>query len=191
MVLVNWWGIPSSTWGMHRYASPLSHTTIEIVLTRSVQLSTRCYVDRLEKFLAHLTTELGVDVYPLPHTGVFTSTTAKIGSIGIHVRRRITLHGFSLNIEDQVLDWFNHIVACGLDEVKATSVQTVIREEETSKKKGGMKVGSVVDLAVRGFGEAYGRRMEKLGSAGEHEELIETIRAGTRGELPLLGPLAV
>lgn len=149
-------------------------------------MTTRCYVDHLERFLATLTTSLGVPVYDLPHTGVFTSPTAKIGSIGIHVRRRITLHGFSINVEQQALDWFANIVACGLDEVHATSVQTELRRLGVPQEGQGIKVEQVVGKAVEELGKEYGREMVELGSQEEYAEIARVVEAGVAGSLPPL-----
>lgn len=139
----------------------------------------------METFLASLTTSLGVTVYPLEHTGVFTSPISKIGSIGIHIRRRITLHGFSINIEEQTLDWFRNIVACGLDDVSATSVQTELRKIKKSEGRE-IEVRDVVERAVKGFGEGYGREMIRLDGQAENRELQKVIDDGIAGRLPPL-----
>lgn len=134
-----------------------------------------------------MTTSLGVAVFPIEHTGVFTSPTAKIGSIGIHIRRRITLHGFSLNIEAQVLPWFRNIVACGLDEVSATSV-----ESELSRTGGGggraITVEEVLSTVVAEFGKEYGREMVELGEGEEDSDLVAILRDGMAGKLPPFVP---
>lgn len=46
-------------------------------------------------------------------TGVWCGEK-KIASIGITVRRRITVHGLAINCNND-LGWFNHINACGLN----------------------------------------------------------------------------
>jgi lipoyl(octanoyl) transferase len=53
-------------------------------------------------------------------TGVW-SGDRKIASIGIHVKQWITIHGFALNVTTD-LGWFEHIVPCGIDQVRMTSV---------------------------------------------------------------------
>lgn len=47
---------------------------------------------------------------------------AKIASIGVHLARWITIHGFALNVATQ-LDHFGGIVACGLPDVRMTSIE--------------------------------------------------------------------
>ncbi len=45
----------------------------------------------------------------------------KIASIGVHLSRWITIHGFALNVQTE-LDHFSGIVACGLKQVRMTSM---------------------------------------------------------------------
>ena len=53
-------------------------------------------------------------------TGVWVADR-KIASIGVHVQRGVTTHGFAVNVDNdlQPFDW---VVACGLPEVRMTSV---------------------------------------------------------------------
>ena len=46
----------------------------------------------------------------------------KIASIGVHLAHWITIHGFALNVATQ-LDHFAGIVACGLPQVRMTSIE--------------------------------------------------------------------
>jgi lipoate-protein ligase B len=53
-------------------------------------------------------------------TGIWADD-AKIGSIGVHVNRGVTTHGFAVNVDND-LQPFEWIVPCGLDGVRMTSV---------------------------------------------------------------------
>src|SRR5271168_1084685 len=55
------------------------------------------------------------------YTGVWVEER-KIASIGVHVSRGITTHGFAINV-DVDLDPFSWVVACGLPDVVMTSVE--------------------------------------------------------------------
>jgi lipoyl(octanoyl) transferase len=66
------------------------------------------------------------------YTGVWVDDR-KIASIGVHVSRGVTTHGFAINVEND-LQPFSWVVACGLPDVQMTSL---IRE--TSRNAGQMK----------------------------------------------------
>ncbi|MEA2189390.1 MAG: lipoyl(octanoyl) transferase [Solirubrobacteraceae bacterium] len=53
-------------------------------------------------------------------TGVWTGER-KIASIGVHVSRGVTTHGFAINVDND-LQPFGWVVPCGLDGVQMTSV---------------------------------------------------------------------
>ncbi len=46
---------------------------------------------------------------------------AKVAALGVRVSRGVTTHGFALNV-DTDLSWFDHIVPCGLSDVRTTSM---------------------------------------------------------------------
>jgi lipoyl(octanoyl) transferase len=81
-------------------------------------------------------------------TGVWVGER-KIGSIGLHVSRGVTMHGFAVNV-DCDLQPFEWIVPCGIDNVRMTSLylQTGLT--------GGMDCFRK-RVAWR-FGQAFGRR---------------------------------
>jgi lipoyl(octanoyl) transferase len=54
------------------------------------------------------------------YTGVWVAER-KIASIGVHVSRGVTTHGFAVNVEND-LDPFSWVVACGLPDVAMTSL---------------------------------------------------------------------
>jgi lipoyl(octanoyl) transferase len=49
---------------------------------------------------------------------------AKLASIGVHLRRWVTTHGFALNVEPE-LENFGGIVACGMPDVRMTSMHVL------------------------------------------------------------------
>jgi lipoyl(octanoyl) transferase len=48
---------------------------------------------------------------------------AKIAACGIHVRRRVAIHGFALNVGAAPLEAFRWIVPCGLAGARVTSIE--------------------------------------------------------------------
>jgi lipoyl(octanoyl) transferase len=92
-------------------------------------------------------------------TGVWTSGR-KIASIGVHVKRWVTFHGFALNVSTD-LSRFENIVPCGIDGVVMTSVAS---ERGTSAAA----LRSTVQAAVV---EAVGRTFQRMPVGGSREEL--------------------
>jgi lipoyl(octanoyl) transferase len=74
----------------------------------------KAYVARLEDWLIAVLARLGVEAERRPGAiGIFAQG-AKIASIGVRVRRWVTFHGVSLNVNPD-LEHFSGIVPCGLD----------------------------------------------------------------------------
>ncbi|GAA5894072.1 hypothetical protein JCM6882_007977 [Rhodosporidiobolus microsporus] len=172
--------------GQTTYHGPGQLVGYSLMDLGAAKLSTRCYVDNLEGFLASLATSLSIPVHPLEHTGVFTSPTTKIGSIGIHIRRRISLHGFAFNIEEQTKAWFDQIVACGLADVRSTNATTELRKMGKLGEKEEKLVLEMVPTAVELFAKQYEREMKQLEEGDEYVEARRMIEDGVEGRLPPL-----
>jgi lipoyl(octanoyl) transferase len=56
----------------------------------------------------------------IDYTGVWVQDR-KIASIGVHVSRAVTTHGFAVNVDND-LQPFSQVVACGLPDVQMTSI---------------------------------------------------------------------
>ena len=85
----------------------------------------RCFVHAVEGLMIAALAELGVAARRAEgRIGIWTGdgdAEAKIGAIGIRLRRWVSLHGFSINL-DPDLSHFGGIVPCGLPEFGVTSV---------------------------------------------------------------------
>ena len=79
------------------------------------------YIRRLESAVVQIVKSFGIDARPSHgKTGVWVEDR-KIASIGIGVRRWITMHGFALNVSPD-LTGFRYITPCGLTGVRMTSL---------------------------------------------------------------------
>jgi lipoyl(octanoyl) transferase len=83
------------------------------------------YVRLLERALVAALSEEGVSARARPqdgpdYTGVWVGDR-KIASIGVHVARGVTTHGFAINIDND-LEPFSWVVPCGLEGVSMTSL---------------------------------------------------------------------
>ena len=86
----------------------------------------RNFVHNLEGWMIDALGDLGIAARRAEgRIGIWTDDLqgreAKIGALGIRVRRWVTLHGFSINL-DPDLSHFGGIVPCGLAEYPVTSV---------------------------------------------------------------------
>lgn len=86
----------------------------------------RNFVHKLEGWIIAALGDFGVSARRAEgRIGIWTDTLdgreAKIGAIGVRVRRWVTLHGFSVNI-DPDLSHFSGIIPCGLAEYPVTSL---------------------------------------------------------------------
>jgi lipoyl(octanoyl) transferase len=85
----------------------------------------RCYVDALEDWLIAALARFGVAAWKADgRVGVWTAAAAgeaKIGAIGVRVRRWVSYHGFALNVAPY-LSHFGGIVPCGLPDYPVTSL---------------------------------------------------------------------
>jgi lipoyl(octanoyl) transferase len=88
----------------------------------------RCFVHALEQWVIGALAELDVAARAIEgRVGIWVDTAqgeAKIGAIGVRVRRWVTLHGFSVNV-DPDLDHFAGIVPCGLSEFPVASLASI------------------------------------------------------------------
>lgn len=85
----------------------------------------RCFVHSLEGWVIAALGDLGVEAWRAEgRVGIWTDYAgreAKIGAIGVRVRRWVTFHGFSINVAPD-LSHFGGIVPCGLPEFPVTSL---------------------------------------------------------------------
>ena len=88
-------------------------------------------------------------------TGVWVGER-KLASIGVHVARGVTTHGFAVNVEND-LQPFEWVVPCGLPEVRMTSVSAQAGKLRT--------LDCFRRRAAYRFAEAYGRRQRLVSPA--------------------------
>jgi lipoate-protein ligase B len=113
----------------------------------------RWFVERVEAALVRTLSELRVNAEIRPgHIGVWCQER-KIASIGIAVKRRVTFHGFALNVAVD-LSFFRLMNPCGMPGVVMTSV---------SAEGGNTDAASVRSTVVAGFERIFGvEHQEKL-----------------------------
>ena len=92
------------------------------------------YVRRLERVMIDSLAAFGVESEAIEDlTGVWVGGRPpegrKIGSIGVHVNRGVTTHGFAVNVNND-LQPFEWIVPCGIEDVRMTSLTRELGVEQ-------------------------------------------------------------
>jgi lipoyl(octanoyl) transferase len=106
------------------------------------------YIRRMERVMIASLGEWGVDAGLIEgQTGVWVGER-KIGSIGVHVNRGVTTHGFAINVNND-LQPFEWIVPCGIEACRVTSLCRELGSEQD--------MDAFMDTVVRTFGEIYER----------------------------------
>ena len=123
------------------------------------------YLRRLEQSLIDTLRGLGLEGFRYPeYTGVWVGNEGertepgraagrvrKIASIGVHVSRWVTWHGFALNVTMEPLRNFELIVPCGIERVRMTTLETEGAPHGWAAVRNaiGLGLGSGFDCAVR------------------------------------------
>ncbi len=122
------------------------------------------FVEVLEEAMIRTAGEFGVGAERSPRNRGVWAGDAKLGSVGIAVRRGISFHGFALNVNNS-LEPFQWMEPCGLQGVGMTSLKGVLGRE-------------VPMAEVRG---AAGVHLEELLGVSLERVRLEEIRRGLQG----------
>jgi lipoyl(octanoyl) transferase len=82
-------------------------------------------------------------------------SAAKIGSIGVHVRRGVTTHGLAINVNND-LQPFEWVVPCGIEGCRVTSLGRELGAEQD--------LAAFADELAAQYGEVFGRAPREGGS---------------------------
>ena len=104
----------------------------------------RRFVHSLEGWMIDALAELGVAAHRAPgRIGIWVgegSAEAKIGALGVRVKRWVTLHGISLNVAPD-LSHFSGIVPCGIAEFGVTSLAQLGKQIGTERVDAALRSG--------------------------------------------------
>jgi lipoyl(octanoyl) transferase len=114
------------------------------------------YCRDLEEALIRTMQPLGVDATRIDGlTGIWLERPPrKIASIGVHISKWITTHGYALNVDLDPAPFTEWITACGLEDAMFT---TIARELGRS-----VSVADVRPLAAQAFAEVFDRELEEF-----------------------------
>lgn len=130
------------------------------------------YVRTMERAIVAALAEEGIAARARPedgrdYTGVWVEER-KLASIGVHVSREVTTHGFAVNVDND-LQPFEWVVACGLPGVRMTSIAGELRE--------GGHLPCFRKRMAYAFGQAFGRRQRLVTPARLERSLAAPVAA--------------
>ncbi len=106
------------------------------------------YVRSLEDALVATLSDLGVEAWSEPGlTGVWTRL-GKVAAIGVRVSRRVSMHGFGLNLHPS-MEYFGYINPCGITNRPVTSVSELVGRR--------VSLEEAVEAFVPRFAETFGK----------------------------------
>jgi lipoyl(octanoyl) transferase len=115
----------------------------------------RCFVHSLEGWMIDALAQLGVNAHRAEgRIGIWVGEgahEAKIGALGVRVKRWVTLHGFSLNVAPD-LSHFTGIVPCGIAEFGVTSLDQLGKQMPMT----------MVDAALKGSFLPFLKSLERV-----------------------------
>lgn len=112
--------------GRYTYHGPGQRIGYVMLDLRERGRDVRCFVHSLEGWVIATLADIGVESWRSEgRIGIWArdidGREAKIGAIGVRVRRWVTMHGFSVNLSPD-LTHFSGIVPCGIEEFGVTSL---------------------------------------------------------------------
>lgn len=112
--------------GRHTYHGPGQRVGYVMLDLARRGRDVRCYVADLEHWLIRTLARFDVEARTAPgRIGIWVDDKhgreAKIGAIGVRIRRWVTFHGFALNVSPD-LTHFGAIVPCGIVDYPVTSL---------------------------------------------------------------------
>lgn len=117
--------------GRYTYHGPGQRVGYVLLDLKRRARDVRGFVHAIEGWVIDTLGDFGVEAWRAPgRIGIWTrdidGREAKIGAIGVRVRRWVTMHGFSVNIAPD-LSHFGGIVPCGIEEFGVTSLERLGR----------------------------------------------------------------
>ena len=102
----------------------------------------RCFVHALEGWMVETLASFGVEAHRASgRIGIWVGdgpAEAKIGALGVRVKRWVTLHGFALNVAPD-LSHFGGIVPCGIGDFGVTSLAELGKQIPMARVDAGLK----------------------------------------------------
>ena len=135
------------------------------------------YVRQLEQCMIQATSCFWSEAFRVPgRTGVWVRSgdqfypQEKLASIGVHISRWVTSHGFAYNVSTD-LRFFDLITPCGIADCRVTSLERLVGHSVSRAE--------VIASLSGGFSEAFGLELTSATSGDLDNWLREPILVGT------------
>jgi len=104
------------------------YTRNDIVQRNPVGRQVRDLFHRLEQVMIQVADSYGIQAHPRERLAGVWYGNDKLCAMGVAVRNRVALHGFALNVHNNLLG-FESIVPCGIAETGTTSLAAILGRE--------------------------------------------------------------
>ncbi len=133
--------------GLITYHGPGQLVGYPIFKLRTYCTGPKQYIYMLEEVLINLLRNFGLQAERHEHcTGVWIENR-KIAALGVHINRRVTMHGFSLNVAND-LTAYKWITPCGIQNCIMTSMKNELGNK--------VNLSEVMDQLPRFFENTFG-----------------------------------
>ena len=120
--------------GQATYHGPGQLVGYSIVDLRKLGKDLHTFIHAIESALVRTCQDFGVNASTKDGlTGVWAGEN-KLASIGVGVRKWVSMHGFAINITHESLTGFNHITPCGIKGVSMTTVNDEMKPNITTQE---------------------------------------------------------
>jgi lipoyl(octanoyl) transferase len=141
----------------------------------------RWYVEQLEEVMIRATADFGLDAKRVEgQHGVWLDSQSgspdeKLGSLGVHLSRWVTSHGFAYNVSTD-LRYFDLIVPCGIAGKRATSLERALGRAVSPQE--------AERCLIAHFGEIFERKMMDSVSLSKLQDILD----GFQSSVPVATP---
>jgi lipoyl(octanoyl) transferase len=122
--------------GQFTYHGPGQRVAYVILNVRDRDYNVKSFIRLLEQWIMNSLMDIGIKSFLIKgKVGIWVNNEEKIASLGLRIRKGISFHGISLNINPN-LEHFSGIIPCGNENSGITSIEKIglnIKKKEIDK----------------------------------------------------------
>ena len=117
--------IKTNRGGQFTYHGPGQRIAYIMLNVRDREYNVKSFIRLLEQWIMNSLHDMGIKSYLIKgKVGIWVRNEEKIASLGLRIRKGISFHGVSLNINPN-LDHFSGIIPCGNENSGVTSIEKI------------------------------------------------------------------